>query len=50
MEKDKELIFYEKSKMVLEVAADLYKEDANKAVRYIVDNFKKLKEEEDKDE
>ena len=42
---DKELIFYEKSKMILEVAADLYKEDANKAVKYIVENLKKIKEE-----
>ena len=42
---DKELIFYEKSKMILEVAADLFKEDRNKAVEYIVDNFKKIKEE-----
>lgn len=46
---DKELIFYEKSKMILEVAADLFKEDRNKAVEYIVDNFKKINEELDKD-
>jgi len=41
---NKKTDFYEKSKMILEVAADLYKEDVNKAVEYIVDNFKKIKE------